>query len=265
MISLTPSNLLRRRKHQAEHAAASGPSVALSVRNLTLRYGELAAVDDVSADFMGGSITGIIGPNGAGKSSMVSLLAGALPPTSGQVIFRGADVTGKPVDARCRLGMCMTHQIPHPFAEMTVLENVLIGTRFGRSERLRALGPAEALQLVGLFRDARARLASDLSPAELRRLELARCLATGAEILLIDEVGAGIHEAEIPQLVDVLKQVRNWGITIIMVEHVMDLLLRLADRLIVLDRGRILAQGDPIDVARRKDVVSVYFGAEVAP
>ena len=206
---------------------------------------------------------GVIGPNGAGKTTALNVLAGRLRPDSGSVRFAGRDVTAMPAHARCRAGIALTHQIPHPFEAMTVFENVLVGAAFGagREERDAVAGAWAALERSGLGPRANV-LAGALTLLERKRLELARALATRPRVLLLDEIAGGLTEPEVVALVGVIRDVRAQGVAIIWIEHIVHALRSAVDRLVAIDFGRLLVSGTPDAVMASPDVQRVYLGIE---
>jgi branched-chain amino acid transport system ATP-binding protein len=232
----------------------------LETRNITQRFSGLVANSDVSISVGRGEIVGLIGPNGAGKSTLFNLIAGAFRPTEGSILFDGVDVTALPAAERCQLGIGRTFQVVKSFETMTVIENVIVGavvrTTAMRDARRKA---HEVLEFCGL--DARANvLASDLLPSEKRRLEVARALATGPKLLLLDEVLTGLTPVESQKGVELVRRVRDTGVTVLMVEHVMEIVMPLVDRAIVLNLGKVLLEGKPKDVVRDPKVISAYLG-----
>lgn len=234
--------------------------IILEARNITRRFGGLVANRDVSMHVRRGEILGLIGPNGAGKSTLFNLIAGTFPPTSGEIVFEGQAITGLPDTSRSRLGISRTFQVPRSFDSMTVLDNVIVGAflRHGSTAaaRLKAL---ETLEFVGLATRANAP-AVELTPPEKRRLELARALATEPKLLLLDEVMTGLTPAEARNGVELVRRIRERGITIVMVEHVMEIVMPLVDRAVVLNLGAVLAEGRPADVVRDERVIGAYLG-----
>jgi branched-chain amino acid transport system ATP-binding protein len=232
----------------------------LEVRDVTRRFGGLVANADVSLAVRSGELLGLIGPNGAGKSTLFNLIAGAFPPTAGRILFAGRDITLLPAPQRCRLGIARTFQVPRSFDSMTVIENVIVGA-FVRHPRATAARHAanEVLDFVGLGARAEAP-AGELTPPEKRRLEVARALATGPRLLLLDEAMTGLTPAEARLGVDLVRRISARGITIVMVEHVMEIVMPLVDRAVVLDLGRVLAEGKPADVVRDERVITAYLG-----
>ncbi len=234
----------------------------LELENLQKSYGALRVTDGVSLSVAQGEILGILGPNGAGKTTLFNLIAGTVKPNAGRVVFKGQDVTGFDASSRCRMGISRSFQIPHPFNGMTVFENILVGATFGRpSPQGAEARAAEVLRLTGLARRANDR-AGALTLLERKRLEMARALATDPALLLLDEIAGGLTERECLSLLDAIREVHATGVTIVWIEHVVHALLSVAQRLVVVDFGRKIADGLPAEVLASKDVQSVYMGAE---
>ncbi|MGJ5133091.1 ABC transporter ATP-binding protein [Bradyrhizobium oligotrophicum] len=232
----------------------------LETRNITQRFSGLTANSDVSIKVGHGEIVGLIGPNGAGKSTLFNLIAGAFKPTEGAIIFNGEDVTALPAAARCQRGIGRTFQVVKSFESMTVIENVIVGALVRTTNMREARRKAhEVLEFCGLGARADV-LASDLVPSEKRRLEVARALATEPKLLLLDEVLTGLTPVESQKGVELVRRVRDTGITVLMVEHVMEIVMPLVDRAIVLDLGKVLIEGKPTDVVRDPKVISAYLG-----
>jgi branched-chain amino acid transport system ATP-binding protein len=245
-------------------APAEAPSVAaLEVRHLAKRFGGLWALRDVSFSVSEGEILGVIGPNGAGKSTLVNLITGHSRPTSGEVLIGGRDVTGQRPWTIAHDRVARTFQIVKPFRGLTVRENVAIGAMHGndrdRSVRDALVTADELLDLVGIAKHANA-TPTQLSVADARRLELAKALATRPRLLLIDEVMAGLRHHEIELAVELIHRLRNSGITIVAVEHVMKAIVSVSDRVLVLHHGSILAQGSPREVLADRRVIEAYLG-----
>ncbi|WP_375461248.1 ABC transporter ATP-binding protein [uncultured Enterovirga sp.] len=232
----------------------------LSIETVSRRFGGLTAVSEVSLAVGAGEIVGLIGPNGAGKSTLFNLIAGAIPVSSGTIRFEGEDITGLSAPDRCRRGIARTFQVVKGFDSMSVLDNVVVGAlvRHPQAGRARAKA-AEILDFAGLASRAGAP-AGDLTPPEKRRLEVARALATEPKLLLLDEVMTGLTPTEAQRGVELVRRVRETGVTVLMVEHVMEIVMPLVDRAFVLHLGRELAHGKPAEVAVDPGVISAYLG-----
>ena len=232
----------------------------LEVRNLTKRFGGLIAVDDVSFTIPRGSIMGLIGPNGAGKTTLFAMISGFERPGRGSVVFEGADVTAEPVHRRAAAGIARTFQIVQPFANLSVVENVMVGAYLRTADRQTARQTAlEVMRRVGLDKE-RDKPAESLTIAGRKRLELARALATQPKLLLLDEVLAGLNPAEVRDMLPVIRAIRDGGVTILMVEHVMQAVMQLSERVLVLAEGKLIAGGTPGEVVRDERVVEAYLG-----
>ncbi|MGX1389455.1 ABC-type branched-subunit amino acid transport system ATPase component/ABC-type branched-subunit amino acid transport system permease subunit [Bradyrhizobium japonicum] len=249
-------SLFSRSKGEGSHAMTA----LLETRGVWQRFGGLVANSDVSISVGRGEIVGLIGPNGAGKSTLFNLIAGVLPPTQGSIWFDGEDVTNMPAAERCQRGVGRTFQVVKSFETMTVIDNVIVGALVRNTVMREARRKAhEVLEFTGLAARADV-LASDLVPAEKRRLEVARALATEPKLLLLDEVLTGLTPTEAQTGVALVRKVRDAGITVLMVEHVMEIVMPLVDRAIVLDLGKVLVEGKPSDVVRDPKVISAYLG-----
>jgi branched-chain amino acid transport system ATP-binding protein len=232
----------------------------LEVRNLTMKFGELVAVSDVSFTVVPGTIVGLIGPNGAGKTTLFNCVAGLYQPTSGTIRFDGHDVTGVRPHRIAKLGLARTFQVVRPLKEMTVLENVQVGAYLRHASPREALLSAEACLercFLGAWRD---RLAGDLTMGGKKRLEVARALATEPKLLLLDESVAGLTSKEVKDMVALIRSLRDGGVTILMVEHIMEALMPIADQVVVLSGGVKIAEGPPAVVTADERVVSAYLG-----
>jgi branched-chain amino acid transport system ATP-binding protein len=232
----------------------------LETRGVSQKFGGLVANNDISIAVARGEIVGLIGPNGAGKSTLFNLIAGVAPPSNGSIWFDGENVTALPATARCHRGIARTFQVVKSFEGMSVIDNVIVGALV-RAKGVRAARDKafEVLDFTGL-RSRIDALASALTPAEKRRLEIARALATAPKLLLLDEVLTGLTPSEAQKGVDLVRRIRELGTTILMVEHVMEIVMPLVDRAIVLDLGSVLAEGKPADVVRNPAVISAYLG-----
>jgi branched-chain amino acid transport system ATP-binding protein len=232
----------------------------LQIQGLTKRFGGLVANDGVDLRVGEREIVGLIGPNGAGKTTFFNCLTGQLSIDAGHVVFAGEDLTNRTPEAVARAGIARTFQIVKVFKEMTVLDNVMVGAFLREPRANAARGRASAaLDLVGLAAQARA-LAGDLPVALQKRLELARAVATGPRLIVLDEALSGLTPAETQEALGVLRALRERGIAILVVEHVMEVIMTLSDRVVVLDRGKRIAEGPPEAIAHHAGVIEAYLG-----
>jgi branched-chain amino acid transport system ATP-binding protein len=233
----------------------------LSATGLGKRFGALVVLNDVDFAVGEGEAVGIVGPNGAGKTTLLNVLSGAYPPTAGRVAFRGRDVSSQDAATRCRLGIARSHQIPRPFGGMTVFENLLAAARAGgglagRSAELQCLAALDQCAMLPLAN----RRGETLGLLDRKRLELARALATGPQVLLLDEIGGGLTDGEAAELVAIIQAIRARGIAVVWIEHIVHILVQVVERLVCMDAGRVIAEGAPDTVLRDAAVIDAYLG-----
>ena len=233
----------------------------LELKSVSKAFGMIVVASDIDLSLARGEALGIIGPNGAGKSTLFNLITGMLRPDRGRIVLEGRDITGLPPEQRCRAGLGRSFQIPLPFEHLSVFENLSVAALFGggmsQAEAVQVCG--ETLALTGLEAKANLR-AGSLSLLDRKRLELARALATRPRILLLDEIAGGLTDAECHILIETIRSIHARGISIIWIEHVVHALLAVVSRLVVLDFGRIVAQGVPSEVMRSSEVQTIYMG-----
>jgi len=235
----------------------------LEGKGVTKYFGGLAAVSNLDFNVEQGEALGLIGPNGAGKTTLFNLISAALVPKSGTIQFKGKNITGLKPYKICRMGVARTFQAVKVFTNMPALDNVALGSYFGMSPGLSSsdavLKASEILEFVGLS-EVKATPAKDLTLANQKRLEVARALATDPELLLLDEIMAGLNPAEVGQAMELVTRIREKGITIIMIEHVMKAIMNVCERIMVLHHGAKIAEGTPQEIATSKKVIEVYLG-----
>jgi branched-chain amino acid transport system ATP-binding protein len=240
-------------------------AVLLQLTEVSKSYGALKAVDTLSLAVDDGEALAVIGPNGAGKTTLFNLISGDVAPSAGRIVFDGADMTARPPHARSRLGIGRSYQIPHPFANMSVFENLLVGSIFGGgiTERESYKRCSDVLEVTGLYDKANVP-ARTLTLLQRKRLELARALAIEPKLLLLDEIAGGLTEYECGELVKTIKDIHARGTTIVWIEHIVHALVSVASRLIVMNFGQLLAQGNPHEVMADARVREVYMGMPVS-
>ena len=233
----------------------------LELREVSKTFGKLAVINGLSLGVAAGEVLGILGPNGAGKTTLFNLIAGDLAVDGGQIIYRGDNINRLPPQVRCRQGIGRTYQIPRPFIGMTVFENVLVGATYGRGKGIGESRDlcANILERTGLF-DKRNWTTGQLRLLERKRLELARALATEPKLLLLDEIAGGLTEHEVHELLEVIGSIRAQGVTIIWIEHILHALASTVDRIVVIDFGKKLIEGEPKEVLASRELQEIYLG-----
>jgi branched-chain amino acid transport system ATP-binding protein len=244
------------------------PTPFLSIENVSMRFGGLQALAEVSFEVSAGSVVGLIGPNGSGKTTLMNVLSGVLRPTGGAVRFRGRRIADVPTYDVCKLGIARTFQIVKPFANLSVRENVAVGAMYGREGRKRRARESferadELLEVVGLARVA-SRQASDLTIPDRKRLEVAKALALDPDVLLLDEVMAGLNASEVDEALHLLRALGERGVTLIVVEHLMKAIMSISTTIVVLAEGRKIAEGAPLEVTSSPAVIEAYLGTRYA-
>jgi branched-chain amino acid transport system ATP-binding protein len=236
-------------------------SALLAAAGLRKRFGALVVLDGVDFSVGADEAVGIVGPNGAGKTTLLSIFAGSQRPDGGSIRFRGVDVTSSGAATRCRLGIARAHQVPKPFGGMTVFENVLVGASTGGGRRGRDAyrKVVDVLDLCEMSSIAN-RPAESLGLLDRKRLELARALATEPQVLLLDEIGAGLTDEEAAQLVETIRELRRQDVALVWIEHIVHVLVQVVERLVAMDSGRVIAEGGPEAVMKDAAVIDAYLG-----
>jgi branched-chain amino acid transport system ATP-binding protein len=235
----------------------------LDVRDIGISFGSYHVLKSLTFSVRKGEVLGVIGPNGAGKTVMLNILSGILRPSKGEVFFQGQNITSLPVARRCRMGIGRTFQVPRPFEKMTVLENIMVGSCYGdlKSEKEARARALEIVELIGLG-GKKMWLAGKLGLLDRKRLEMGRALASNPRLLLFDEVAGGLTESEVGAIFRIVKLVKEQGISIVWIEHVLQAMREGTDRVICLAGGKIIADGAPEEVMRCREVKAVYLGEE---
>ncbi len=236
----------------------------LEVGDVTMKFGELLANKDVSFSVEKGSIVGLIGPNGAGKTTLFNCIAGYYKPFSGSIAFEGQNITGLPSWKIARAGIGRTFQVVKPLKEMTVLDNIMVGAYLREPVAGKAKAIAERCLDLCFLTEWKDRLAGDMTIGNKKRLEVARSLATSPRLLLLDEAVAGLTSTEVQEMVAVIKNLKNQGITILMVEHIMEAIMPIADKMVVLNHGEKIAEGPPVEIVHDQQVITAYLGEKFA-
>jgi branched-chain amino acid transport system ATP-binding protein len=236
----------------------------LSVEGVHKHFGGVVAIRDLSFYVQEGEALGLMGPNGAGKSTLLNVISGEYKPDSGTIKFKGSDIVNLAPHKTCHCGITRTYQIPQPFVNLTALQNVVVAAEYGRG-LCKADAEREAPKILDMvdLTEKKDMFARDLASITLKRLELARALASNPTLLLIDEVAAGLTEEETPRMLEILQQVRQMGITYILIEHVMKVMIKAVDRIIVMDKGLKIAEGSPQEVMENTAVIEAYLGESV--
>lgn len=235
----------------------------LEVQNLSKHFGGFVALDSLDLHLLDGERLGLIGPNGSGKTTLINCISGALPNDGGSVVFKGRDITKLPAHQRAHLGISRSFQIPRPFKSMTILENLKVPLEFAAHQRVKHTdidsSAMEILELVG-FENRFNETSADLTQVDMRKLELARALAAKPSLLVSDEAMAGLSSAEVDEVLDILFKLTDRGVAVIMIEHIMRAVMKFSQRIVVLDAGKKIAEGDPASIVRDPLVEKAYLG-----
>lgn len=232
----------------------------LEVKGVTMKFGSLVANNDISFTVGQGEIVGLIGPNGSGKTTLFNCVSGTYNPTAGKVVFDGTDITGMPVHKIAAMGLTRTFQVVRPLKEMTVLENIMIGAYLHHRDRSGAVEAAERCLKLCYLDEWRDRPAGAMTIGNKKRLEVARALATSPKMILLDEAVAGLTATEVNEMVELITNLRDKGTTILMVEHIMEAIMPISDRIVVLNGGNKIAEGPPEEISHNREVITAYLG-----
>ena len=236
----------------------------LSIKKVSKHFGSITAVKDVSFRIKKGAIVGLVGPNGAGKSTLLNVVSGVYLPTSGSIVFGGRDITNLSPNKVCKLGIAKTFQLVHSFPELSAFQNVLVGALFGNSGKISFVEARDKveknLEFVGYSLDKINYPVKNLNVVELKRVQLARALATDPKLLLLDEVTTGLNPKESNDAISLIQKIREFGITILMVEHVMRVIMNVSDSIVVLHHGEKIAEGTPAEISKNENVINSYLG-----
>jgi branched-chain amino acid transport system ATP-binding protein len=233
-------------------------TAVLSVDRVTKSFGGLVAVKDMTFEVQAGEVLGLMGPNGAGKTTLLNLIAGVYRPDSGRVLFQGKDITRRAPYKICHLGIARTYQIPQPFTSLSARQNILVAAKYG-GKKAAGMEHDKIFDLVNLS-EQKDMLARDLATVSLKRLELARALASNPTLILLDEIAAGSSDRELPRILGMIEEIRKMGKTVVLVEHVMKVMVEAVDRILVMDKGEKIAEGTPGEVMKDEKVLAAYFG-----
>lgn len=233
-------------------------TAVLSIDRVSKHFGGIVAVKDMTFEVQAGEVLGLMGPNGAGKTTLLNIIAGTYSPSSGRVHFCGRDITGVPAHKLCHLGIARTYQIPQPFTSLSARQNILVATKYG-GKKAAGMEHDKIFDLVNLS-EQKDMPARDLATVSLKRLELARALASNPTLILLDEIAAGSTDAELPRILGIIEEIRKMGKTVVLVEHVMKVMVEAVDRIIVIDKGEKIAEGTPGEVMKDEKVIAAYFG-----
>ncbi len=236
----------------------------LSIKKVSKHFGSITAVKDVSFRIKKGAIVGLVGPNGAGKSTLLNVVSGVYLPSSGSIVFDGRDITNLSPNKVCKLGIAKTFQLVHSFPELSAFQNVLVGALFGNSGKISFVEARDKveknLEFVGYPLDKKNYPVKNLNVVELKRVQLARALATDPKLLLLDEVTTGLNPKESNDAISLIQKIREFGITILMVEHVMRVIMNVSDSIVVLHHGEKIAEGTPAEISKNENVINSYLG-----